>query len=187
MPRPYKFVVVSVTAGAVLLSLNNPTPCYNDTVDLICYYPDVMGRYTVIAASWRVNGELIFPDGNVFDQQTVNQTVSTLRVRVDPANFTGDPVNFTCYLPLTGGGEDNASTMVDPQGMAILKYTHCIGTSKIVITPAETCRCMSTKRCDYKLIKFNTVINRTGTNSSNPINCLLLPCSCSEKGRHQIM
>ena len=26
----------------VFLSSNNPTPCFGDTVDLICYYPDVM-------------------------------------------------------------------------------------------------------------------------------------------------
>ena len=73
-------------------------------------------RHTVIAASWRVNGELIYPDKDVFDQRPINQTVSRLRVRIDPANFTGDPVNFTCYLPLTSGGEDSASTVVDPQG-----------------------------------------------------------------------
>ena len=126
MPKPYGVVVVSVTAGAVLLSLNNPTPCYNDTVDLICYYPHVMERvygqfkYTVIAASWRVNGERLFPDEDVFDLQNVNQTASRLRVRIDPANFTGDPVSFTCYLPLTSGGEDSASTVVDPQG---IQYT----------------------------------------------------------------
>ena len=28
----------------VFLSSNNPTPCFGDTVDLICYYPDVMER-----------------------------------------------------------------------------------------------------------------------------------------------
>ena len=38
-------------SGVVFLcSINvNPTPCYNDTVDLICHYPDVMER---------VNGQL---------------------------------------------------------------------------------------------------------------------------------
>ena len=107
----------------MFLSSNNPTPCYNSTVDLICHYPDVMEevggqpRYIVPTASWRVNGEVLFPDEDVFDQRSINQTSSRLRVRIDPANFTGDPVSFTCYLPLTSGGEDSASTVVDPQGV----------------------------------------------------------------------
>ena len=106
----------------VFLSTTNPTPCYNDTVDLICHYPDVMERvngqlrYTATTPSWRVNGQIIFPNGDVFSQIPINQTASRLRVRIDPATFTGDPVSFTCYLPLTGGGEDSASTVVDPQG-----------------------------------------------------------------------
>ena len=135
MPRPYGVVVVSVTAGAVLLSLNNPTPCYNNTVDLICYYPDVMEtvngqrRYTVTLPSWRVNGKDVFPDEDVFDLHTVNQTASRLRVRIDPANFTGDPVSFTCYLPLTSGGEDSASTVVDPQEV----YNTHIFSSKVPV------------------------------------------------------
>ena len=73
-------------------------------------------RYNVTAPSWRVNGELLFPDQDVFDQKAINQTATRLRVRIDPANFTGDPVSFTCYLLLTGGGEDSASKVVDPQG-----------------------------------------------------------------------
>ena len=80
-------------------------------------------RYIVPTANWRVNGEILFPDEDVFDQRSVNQTASVLRVRVDPANFTGDPVSFTCYLPLTSGGEDSASTVVDPQG-SYLRSTH---------------------------------------------------------------
>ena len=109
----------------MFLSSNNPTPCYNNTVDLICYYPDVIEsvngqpRYSVTIPSWRLNGDLLFPDEGVFDLQIVNQTASRLRVRVDPANFTGDPVSFTCFLPLTSGGEDSASTVVDPQGVLI--------------------------------------------------------------------
>ena len=107
----------------MFLSSNNPTSCYNSTVDFICYYPDVKERvngqpkYLVTTASWRVNGKTIFPDEDVFDQRPINQTASRLRVRIDPANFTGDPVSFTCYLPLTSGGEDSASTVVDPQGI----------------------------------------------------------------------
>ena len=107
----------------VFLSSNNTTPCYNNTVDLICYYPDVMERvngqlrYIVPIANRRVNGEVLFPDEDVFDQQIVNQTVTRLRVRIDPTIFTGDPVSFTCFLPLWSGGEDSASTVVDPQGV----------------------------------------------------------------------
>ena len=109
----------------VFLSSNNPTPCFGDTVDLICYYPDVMEtvnrkpKYTATTPSWRVNGEVIFLDENLFDQRPMNQTSSRLRVRLKPANFTGNPVSFTCYLSLTSGGEDSASTVVDPQGMQL--------------------------------------------------------------------
>ena len=83
---------------------------------------EVGGKFKYIAttASWREDGERLFPDEDVFDLQNVNQTASRLRVRIDPANFTGDPVSFTCYLPLTSGGEDSASTVVDPQG---IQYT----------------------------------------------------------------
>ena len=104
---------------------DNSTTFYNNTVDLICYYPDVMERlngqprYTVTTPSWRVNGDLLFPDEDVFDQRPINQTASRLIVRIDPAKFTGDPVNVTCYLPLTSGGEDSASTVVDPQGSTL--------------------------------------------------------------------
>ena len=109
----------------VFLSTTNPTPCYNDSVDLICHYPDVMERvneqlrYTATTDSWRMNGQPLFLDGDVFTQISINQTASELRVRIDPATFTGDPVSFTCYLPLTGGGEDSASTVVDPQGTCV--------------------------------------------------------------------
>ena len=112
----------SGAAQRVFLSSNNPTPSHHDTVDLICHYPDVMEsvngqpRHVVTTPSWRVNEEYVFPDEDVFDQRPINQTASRLRVRIDPANFTGDPVSFTCYLPLTSGGEDSASTVVDPQG-----------------------------------------------------------------------
>ena len=107
----------------MFLSSDNPTPCYNSTVGLICYYPHVrervngQPRYTVTTPSWRVNGEVLFPDEDVFDQRPFNQTSSRLRVRIDLAIFTGGPVSFTCYLPLTSGGEDSASTVVDPQGV----------------------------------------------------------------------
>ena len=104
-------------------SSSYPTPCFGDTVDLICYFPDVMERvngqrrYIGTTANYRVNGEDIFPDEDVFDQSIINQTASRLRVRIDPAIFTGDPVSFTCFLPLTGGGEESSNTtMVDPQG-----------------------------------------------------------------------
>ena len=84
-------------------------------------------RYSVPTANWRMNGEFIFTAKDVFDQRSINQTSSRLRVRIDPAIFTGDPVSFTCYLPLTSGGEDNASTvaMVDPQG-SYLRSTHVL-------------------------------------------------------------
>ena len=92
-------------------SSTNPTPCFGDTVDLICYYPDVMERvngqlrYSATTASYRMNGELVFPDDDVFDQSIINQMASRLRVSIDPATFTGDPVSFTCFLSLTGGGD----------------------------------------------------------------------------------
>ena len=77
-------------------------------------------RYLGTTASYRMNGEDIFPDEDVFDQGPLNHTASRLRVRINPANFTGDPVFFTCFLPLTGGGEDSSVTrMVDPQGSNI--------------------------------------------------------------------
>ena len=106
----------------MFLSSNATTPCFGDTVELICYYPDVMEmvngqpRYSAPIASYRVNGVFVFPDEDVFDQIIINQTANRLRVRIDPANFTGDPV-FSCFLPLTGGGEDSSNTiLVDPQG-----------------------------------------------------------------------
>ena len=89
-------------------------------------------RYSVPTANWKVNGKLLIFDPDVLDQR-YNQTVSKLTVRIDPANFTGDPVSFTCYLPLTSGGEDSASTVVDPQGS--YTYTHYIGNDTIVMTP----------------------------------------------------
>ena len=79
-------------------------------------------RYISATARYRMNGEVIFPDKDAFDQlqRPFNQTASRLRVRIDPANFTGDPVSFTCLLPLTGGGVDSSVTrMVDPQGSNI--------------------------------------------------------------------
>ena len=109
-------------SGAVRVSLFNPTPCYNNSVNIICYYPRVMEmeheqpRYKATTANWRVNGKLVFPDEDLFKKRIINQTASRLIVRIDPANFTGDPVNFTCYLPLTSGGKDSASRVVDPQG-----------------------------------------------------------------------
>ena len=114
----------TVSAQRVFFSSTNPTPCFGDSLDLICYYPDVMEmvingqpRYTATTATYRVNAEVIFPGGNVFDLSIINQTASRLRVRIDPANFTGDTVFFTCFLLLTGGGEDSSSTrLVDPQG-----------------------------------------------------------------------
>ena len=112
----------------MFLSSNNPTPCFCDTVDLICYYPDVMERvngqprYIVTTATYRVNGLLLFPDENVFDQSIINQTASILRVRIDPANFTGDPVSFTCFLPLTGGGEDSSTEAANRQAETSVHY-----------------------------------------------------------------
>ena len=109
-------------SGAVQVSLSNPTPCCNNSVDICCYYPRVMERmngqprYLGTTGSWRMNGELLFPDEDVFNQKPINQTVTRLTLRIDPAIFTGDLVSFTCYLPLTSGGEDSASTVVDPQG-----------------------------------------------------------------------
>ena len=74
-------------------------------------------RYAAPTASYRVNGIFVFPDEDVFDQTIINQTANRLRVRIDPANFTGDPVSFTCFLPLFGGEEESSNTIfVDPQG-----------------------------------------------------------------------
>ena len=77
-------------------------------------------RYITAIASYRMNGKVILHDEDVFAQRPINQTASRLRVRIDPGIFTGDPVSFTCFLPLTGGGEDSSSTrLVDPQGNKI--------------------------------------------------------------------
>ena len=74
-------------------------------------------RYSAPIASYRVNGVFVFPDEDVFDQIIINQTANRLRVRIDPANFTGDPIVFICFLPLFGGGEESSNTIfVDPQG-----------------------------------------------------------------------
>ena len=122
----------TASAQRVFLSSTNPTPCFGDTVDLVCYYPDVMERvngrrrYIATSASYRINEEDIFPDEHVFDKGSLNQTASRLRVRIDPAIFTGDPASFTCFLPLIGGGEDSAATVVDPQGSninTVIDYT----------------------------------------------------------------
>ena len=110
-------------AQRVFLSSNTITPCFGDSVELICYYPNVMemvngqSRYAAPIASYRVNGVFVFPDEDVFDQTIINQTANRLRVRIDPTNFTGDPIIFTCFLPLFGGGEERSNTIfVDPQG-----------------------------------------------------------------------
>ena len=136
----------------MFLSSNPTTPCFGDTVDLICYYPDVMERvngqrrYSATAATYRMNGELaiVFPDDDVFDQR--------LRVRIDPANFTGDSLSFTCFLPLTGGGEESSNTtMVDPQGSkinALIDYIIIhLSCNQFVITFAQSqpYRCCSVK------------------------------------------
>ena len=111
-----------VAAQRVFLSSTNPTPCFGDTVNLICYYPDVMEkvngtfRYIVTTPSWRVDSKPIFPDEDVVYETRINQTASRLRVRIDTAIFTGDPVFFTCFLLLMFGGEDSDSTVVNPQG-----------------------------------------------------------------------
>ena len=116
----------------MFLSTTNPTPCYNDTVDFICNYPAMMERvngqmrYIVPTSNWRVNGQTLFLDGDVFTQTSINQTASRFKVRIDPATFTGDPVSFTCYLPLTGGGEDSASTVVDPLGVCVFLTFVCL-------------------------------------------------------------
>ena len=113
----------------MFLSSNNTTPCFGDTVDFICYYPDVMERvngqprYLATSASYRVNGNHIFQDKSLFDQRLINQTTSRLRVRIDPANFSGDHVSFTCYLPLTGGGEDSSSIVVHLQRLGTYIHT----------------------------------------------------------------
>ena len=74
-------------------------------------------RYLGTTAGYRMNGENIFPEEDVFDQRSINQTANRLRVRIDPANFTGDPIIFTCFLPLFGGGEDSSNIIfVGPQG-----------------------------------------------------------------------
>ena len=80
-------------------------------------------RYIAATASYKRNGLLLFPE-NVFDQRPLNQTASILRVRIDQTNFTGDPVSFSCVLPLTGGGEDSSNIrLVDPQGSPMQMYT----------------------------------------------------------------
>ena len=115
-------LLLTGAAQRVFLSSTNPTPCFGDTVDLVCSYPDVMERvngtlrYAANTASYRMNGLLIFSDEDVFDQSILNKTASRLRVRIVPTNFTTEPVNFTCFLLLHGEGEDSASTVVDPQG-----------------------------------------------------------------------
>ena len=121
-------VCIIIYAGAdaaqrVFLSSNNPTPCYNNTVDLICYYPDVMKRvngqpkYTATTASWRMDGRMLYPDGDRLSLRGVNQTASRFTVKMERAFFPGDPVSFTCYLPLTRGGEESATVVVYPQGV----------------------------------------------------------------------
>lgn len=100
----------SGTTQHVFLSTNAPTPCFGDIVRLICYYPVVMEMVNEdfksysTSANWLVNGELIFPDGEVFDLKLINQTTSELRMKIDPSNFTGDLVFITCWPPLTSGG-----------------------------------------------------------------------------------
>ena len=139
----------------MFLFSTNPTPCFGDTVDIICHYPDVMERvngqqrYLGTTASYRVNGEDIFPDEDVFNQRSLNQTASRLRVRIDLANFTGDPVSFSCFLLLTGGGEDSATTMVDPQGRnmnTLIDYIIIhLSCNQFVITCMQPYRCCSAK------------------------------------------
>ena len=108
----------------MFLSSNNSAPCFGDIVDLTCYYPDAVERvngtfrYSVTTPSWRVDRQRLFIN-SAFMDSIVNLTTSRLSVRIDPAIFTGDPVSFTCFLSLTGGGEDSASTVVDPQGSNI--------------------------------------------------------------------
>ena len=104
----------------MFLSSTNPKPCYNDTVDLHCYVLDVkqvngQTKYSTGNPSWRKDEKPLY--SKVSALPGVNGTTWQLRVRIDPGNFTGDPVTYTCYLSLTGGGEDNDSTVVDPQGI----------------------------------------------------------------------
>ena len=76
------YMCPSGAAQQVFLSTHTITPLFGDTVELICYYPNVMEmvngqpRYTTTTASYRVNGKCHFPDDDVFDQKPNNQTQS---------------------------------------------------------------------------------------------------------------
>ena len=73
-------------------------------------------KYTAATPSWRVDRQRLFPDEDIFDERPINQTASRLRVRIDPAIFTGDSVSFSCFLLLMFGGEDSDTIVVNPQG-----------------------------------------------------------------------
>ena len=127
------FVHYAGAAQRVFLSSNNTSPCYNTTIDLICHYPTLMERvngqyrYSVTTASWRANGSLLRIDGKKYSLRDINQTASRLTVSMKRAFFPGSPVSFTCYLLLTGGGEDSTTIIVYPQGVMVWQlYMHVL-------------------------------------------------------------
>ena len=113
-------LLLFLLAGAVFLSSTNPTPCYNDTVNLICYYPDVNKKvngqfiYRSFSPSWRRNGTVIFPGSAAAG---INETAELLMVKINPGMFRGDPISFSCHLLLNSGGEENDSIVINPKGI----------------------------------------------------------------------
>lgn len=125
------YIHLTVAAQRVFLSTTKPTPCYNDTVNLICHYPDIMKRvngqlkYSVTTPSWRKNGRLFYTNREQYSLRGVNQTAVQLTVSITRAYFPDNAVSFTCYLLLTGGGEDNATAVIYPQGVALIALSVC--------------------------------------------------------------
>ena len=96
--------------------------CYENTVSLTCYYPNIMdmvngmNKYLSTSSEWAVNGTRL-PSGGT---TALNTTAERLDVTLTREQFEGSLFYYSCYLLLYNGSRDNSSDVeINPPGEGV--------------------------------------------------------------------
>lgn len=121
---PEEETAAPMSADNLTLEILTTNVCFNKAVKLLCNHPLLLAsrNFSTSRPSWKEDSTVVALDGNMYRSANhISETLLILELVPERSHF--GPLgthNYTCFLPLLGGGTlESNPVLVRPQGMEL--------------------------------------------------------------------
>ena len=127
---PEEETAAPMSEDSLILEILTTDVCFNKAVKLLCNHPLLLTsrNFSTSRPSWKEDSIIVALDGGMYrSAYHISETQFILELVPKRSHF--EPLgahNYTCFLPLLGGGTlESNPVLVRPQGMELhVQYPH---------------------------------------------------------------